>query len=362
MKSLIKILQSLPFILCLVFFSCQKDPAGLQNYNTDNWELSTPEAQGMNSQILSGAFDEAENLGYVDCILIIRNSYIVAEKYFNGYDVNSAHNVKSVSKSFLSALTGIALREGYIDNLDQKMLSFFPEYRQYAQDERKLDITIRHLLMMRAGIEHERNNYSQLYNSPNWIKATIEFPLTYDPGNTFSYNTFQTHLLSAILTKSSGMSTLEFAEKDLFEPLNISVDRWDQGPQGYYFGGNNMYFRPRDMAMLGYLYLNNGKLYGRKVIPSAWVQESLTNYTGFSGNDWGELKNVNYGYLWWLGEMNNYEAFLAVGYGGQFVITFPDLNMIVVTTADNHVSWDTSDQHIGEILSVVARYILPAIG
>jgi CubicO group peptidase (beta-lactamase class C family) len=185
--------------------------------------------------------------------------------------------------------------------------------------------------------------------------------LLYDPGSTFSYNTFQTHLLSAIITKASGKNTLDFANINLLEKTNIECASWDQGPQGYYFGGNNMYFTPRNMARLGDLYMHNGNLNGEQVVPAEWVDESLTNYTNLTGNNWGDLHNVNYGYLWWLGEMKNQDIFLAVGYGGQFVISFPDLNMIVVTTAEWRIGWDTSDQHIGSILSIVADYIMPAV-
>jgi CubicO group peptidase (beta-lactamase class C family) len=361
MYKFFRFLDILVLLSCLFIFSCKKDTTGHIVSPVTNWEFSTPEDQGLDSDVLSGAFVEFESLGYVDCILIIKNGKIVAEQYYNGYDKDIAHNVKSVSKSFLSALTGIALREGYLDSLNQKMVDFFPEYAHYVIDDRQNDINIRDLLMMRAGLDHERNNYSQLYQNADWIRATLELTLFFDPGSTFSYNTFQTHLLSAILTKASGMNTFVFFEKFLLDPLHISLSRWQQGPQGYYFGGNNMYFTPRDMAKLGYLYLNNGNINGEQIIPSKWIEESLTNYTGFTNYNWGDLHDVNYGYLWWLGEMDDYEVFLAVGYGGQIVFNLPELNMIVVTTAETAVDWDTSDSHIGSIMYIIAHNILPAI-
>ena len=360
MKQVATILKYLILFLLPFILSCSDDPAGPELLD-GNWPISSPELQGMDSGLLNLAVIQGESRGYVDCILVIKNGYIVAEKYYNGYDKQIAHNVKSVSKSFLSALTGIALRDGHINSLSLKMLDFFPEYVYPSIDPRKYDITIRNLLMMRSGIDHERNNYEQIYNSSNWLKTTIEFPLLYDPGSTFSYNTFQTHLLSAIITKASGMSTMEFARKYLLELMNIGVDQWQQGPQGYYFGGNNMYFTPRNMARLGYLYMNNGRLNGIQIVPQNWVEESLTNYTNFIGSVWGDLNNINYGYLWWLGEIKNYSTFLAIGYGGQFVINFPDLNMIVVTTADNQLNWETADEHERSILKIVADYILPAV-
>jgi len=350
------------FLATLIFLlNCQKNPNSLVIYSSYNWETSSPEAQGMNSQSLSFAFEEANNKEFVDGLLVIRNGYIVAEKYYNGFDSNIPHNIMSVSKSFLSALIGIALRDGILTDINQKMLSFFPEHVYPGMDNRKEDITIRHLLMMRAGIDHERNNYLPIYLSNNWIKTTIGLPLINDPGASFHYNTFQTHLLSVILTKASGISTRKFAQNTLFQPMNISVHQWEQDPQGYYFGGNSMHFTPRDMATLGYLYLQNGMFEGIQIVPVDWIEQSLTNYTNFKANSWGDLKNYNYGYLWWLGEMNGYRAFLAIGHGGQFVITFPELDLIIVSTAENNVDWETADQQEREILNIVAQYILSAV-
>jgi CubicO group peptidase (beta-lactamase class C family) len=360
MKRLQFLFKFIFIIILLLPISCSDDVSGPETISFD-WQSSSPENQGMDSNLLDQAFSQANNIGYVDCILIIRNGYIVGERYYNGYNKNTAHNVKSVSKSFLSAITGIALRDGYLNSLNLKMLDFFPEYIYQSIDPRKYDITIRHLLMMRAGIDHEKNNYEQIYITPNWLKTTIELPLLYDPGTRFLYNTFQTHLLSAIITKASKMSTMDFAKSFLFRPMNIDVAEWQQCPQGYYFGGNNMYFSPRNMARLGYLYMHDGMLNGQQIVPQSWVLESLTNNTHFTNSNWGDLHNVNYGYLWWLGEINNYSVFLAIGYGGQFVINFPDLNMIVITTADSHLGWDTADEHERTILSIVADYIVPAV-
>jgi len=360
MKYLAKIFGYILLLALIFLSSCCEGPTEPEG-SSFNWQTSTPEEQGMNSQLLAEALAEGENRGFVDCILVIRNGHIVAEKYYNGFDKNIPHNVKSVSKSFLSAVTGIALRDGHLDNLNLKMLDFFTEYLYPTIDPQKFNITIRNLLMMRAGMDHERNNYSQIYNSSNWLKTTIEFPLLYDPGTTFSYNTFQTHLLSAIITKASGMNTKDFVEKNLLDKMNIELADWEKGPQGYYFGGNSMHFTPRNMARLGYLYMHNGSLKGDQIVPSERVEESLTNYTNFTSSNWGDLHNVNYGYLWWLGEIKNLEVFLAIGYGGQFVINFPNLNLIIVSTAEWRLGWDTADQHERAILSIVADYIVPAV-
>lgn len=360
MKTSARIFRGLLLFAVIVITSCSDEPTGPQDVSY-NWPISTPEEQGMNSEMLSQAINQGGNLGFVDCILVIRNGHIVAENYYNGYDKDTPHDVRSVSKSFLSAMTGIALQEGYLERLDLKMLDFFPEYIYQSIDPRKFDITIRHLLMMRMGIDGDENIYNQVYNSSNWVKTTIELPLLYNPGSRFLYNTFQTHLLSAIITKASGMSTMEFARRFLLSEMKIECNEWQQDPQGYYFGGNSMDFTPRDMARLGYLYMHNGNMDGKQIVPAEWVEESLTNYTGFVGQSWGDLDNINYGYLWWLGEVKGHSVFLALGHGGQFVLNIPDLNMIVVVTAEWQLDWDTADQHERAILSIIANYIVMAV-
>ena len=360
MKTSARIFRGLLLFAVIIFSSCSDEPAGPEDVSY-NWPTSTPEEQGMNSQLLTQAISQGGNLGFVDCILVIRNGYIVAENYYNSYDKDTPHDVRSISKSFLSALTGIALRDGQLQSLDLKMLDFFPEYIYQSIDPRKYDITIRHLLMMRMGIDGDENIYMQVYNSSNWVKTTIELPLLYNPGSRFLYNTYQTHLLSAIITKASGMSTMEFARRFLFSEMKIECNEWQQDPQGYYFGGNSMDFTPRNMARLGYLYLNNGNMDGKQIVPAEWVEASLTNYTGFVGQNWGDLHNFNYGYLWWLGEIKDHQVFLALGHGGQFILNFPDLNMIVVATADWQLDWSTADQHERAILSIIANYIVTAV-
>lgn len=330
------------------------------------WNYSTPQAQGMNSQILDSAFIQAGLKGYIDGLLVIRNGFLVGEHYYNGYDATTPHNIMSVSKSFLSAITGIALQQGYIDSLEEKMINYFPEYVYSGMDPRKYDITIKHLLTMRMGIRNEADDnygvYWEFYNSNNWIKKTIEDTLISDPGAKMHYNTFQTHLLSAIITKTTGQSTLNYADAVLLSRMNIDIDFWEQDPQGYYFGGNSMHFTPQEMAVLGYLYLNNGRLNDMQIIPANWVTLTLSPSTNLTHpNEWGELKNYNYAYLWWLGQINNYNLFMGYGYGGQFVIVFPEINLIVVSTAKNEVDPDTSTIQEWAIFDIVSNYILKSI-
>jgi CubicO group peptidase (beta-lactamase class C family) len=331
------------------------------------WPRSSPEEQGMNPQILDSAFVKAGSAGFVDALLVIRNGFIVAEQYYNGYDEFRPHNVMSVSKSFLSAIAGIALYRGYIDSLEKRVMDYFPEYIYPGMDPRKYDITIRHLLTMRMGTRGEAEDdygvYMRTYNSNNWIKETIESPLMYDPGERMSYNTFQTHLLSAIITKATQRSTRDFATAVLLDPMNIHVASWERDPQGYYFGGNSMHFTPREMAVLGFVYLNNGRLNDLQIVPADWVDLSLMPSTNFTHpNEWGAYRNYNYAFLWWLGQINECDLFMGYGYGGQFVIVFPDLNLIVVSTADHRVDPDTSTIQEWAIFDIIASYVLRSMG
>ena len=325
------------------------------------WETSLPGTQGLRSQTLSNAFVEADRRDIINSIVIIRNGYLVAEKYFNGYDRNDMHNLLGASSCMLSALVGIALSENFLDSLNQTIMDFFPEYASPETDPRVFDITIRHLLLMCSGIDRESTVYSQIYYTDNWIRSTLEYPLTHDPGEQFRYNVFQTHLLSAIITHVSGMSTLDFANEYLMEPLDISIRYWEQDPQGIYFGGNSLYMLPRDVARFGWLYLNDGRLEGSQIVPVEWVETSISNMTEWEGFTWGEFHDYNYGYLWWTGKLREYDCYLDIGYGGQYIINFPTLNMVIVITAERNVDFSTADQHERFVLDFVANYLLTAV-
>ena len=355
-----KVLIYLSCCIWVIVSGCE-DGITVAEFENFTWKTSTPEEQGMNAQTLDSAFIKAEQLGFVDCGLIIKNGSIVAEKYYNGYNQSIPHNTWSVSKSFLSAITGIALSKGYLQNLDEKILGYFPEYIYPGMDQRKHNITIEHLLTMRMGIDGERENYMDVYNSDNWLKTTLELPLIFSPGEGFSYNAYVTHVLSGVITKATGTSTKDFAQLHLTNPMGITIGEWEQDPQGYYFGGNSMHFTPRDMAVLGYLYLNKGRLNNKQIVPEEWVEFTLTPSTNWGSNQWGAMKDYNYGYLWWLSKLNDYDSFIAFGYAGQLVITLPDINLIIVTTANSNVGWDESGEQELAILDLVSQYILTAL-
>ncbi len=357
-----KRIKSFPIFIFLIVFSCSDQSSAPQNQLNYSWEESSAKEQNIDSLLLENAFCIAGENPSIYSMVVIRNGYLVGERYYQGYDKNSTFNIRSVSKSYLSAMTGVALQEKILDSLDQKMLSFYPEYVHAGLDARKQDITLEHLLQMKGGIDNDHNLYTTIYESNNWLKTTIELPLINNPGESFSYNTFLTHLLSGILTKASGTSTLTFARKYLTDPMGVSIDQWEKGPQKIYFGGNSMYFTTRDMAVLGFIYLNNGQLDGKQIVSAEWVEMSLKNHRIPRISRWGNLKNIGYGYLWWLGEIGESEVFLAIGHGGQFIICFPELNLIVATNSDADLwGWDKADENERAVLDIVANYVLPAV-
>lgn len=326
----------------------------------DDWPTSSPEDQGLDSSVLAIAVVSAQQTGFMDCLLVVRNGYLVTEAYFNDYDAETGHNVKSVSKSFLSAMVGIALQQGHFDSLDQRIASLFFDEMTTNVDPRVHSITVRHLLTMRAGFDIDQNTYGTIYNSSNWVKTTLHLSLVDDPGNAFHYNTFSTHLLATALARATGMSAMEFGKAHLFDPLKIECKQWQTDPQGNYFGGNNMYFTPRDAARFGLLYLNGGALDGEQILPEGWVEDCIHNS---AGGDWvwGDMREMGYGRLWWTGALGGYEFFTALGHGGQYVLVFPEIQMIVVTTSVSEIGWELADEHERAVASLVNDYVLTAV-
>jgi CubicO group peptidase (beta-lactamase class C family) len=309
------------------------------------WEVCAPEEVGMSSEAFAGMLEriKAEDLE-IHSVIIVRNDRLVLEAYVHPYNRGTLHNVKSVSKSVISALVGIALREGVIGNLDETVYSHLPQYISDDMDPRKKDIKLRHLLTMTAGLDLDENGpiSNQVFGRLDWLKAAYERPMRDDPGTRFLYSTPLTHTMSAILTESSGMSLHEFADEHLFGPLDFGEVQWTKGPQGYNLGGAELFLRPIDMAKFGYLFLKAGMWKGRQVVPADWVEESTTNKLH------GVADGLLYGYWWWLDEDGWCHA---RGWGGQAIFIHEGLDLVVVFTAADA---QAPRQLLGE-------YIVPAL-
>jgi len=314
-----------------------------------------PVAQARPTDAFEPARAAARGLSRLHSLLVSHRGELVLEHYNRGFTASRLANVKSASKSVISALVGIAIDRGLIDSVSQPASTWFPELARDA-DERKRRITIEDLLTMRSGLETTSNrNYGAWVTSPNWVRFVLTRNLVSDPGTTMQYSTGSTHLLSAILSRVSGTSTLQFAQASLGRPLGITIAPWPRDPQGIYFGGNDMLFTPRQLVSLGELYLNRGRVGDRQIVPARWVAESCVPRTT-SRFDAGR----EYGYGWWIDDVGDRTACYAWGYGGQYVMVFRDLQAVVVATS----STATGDERRGyrrELLDLIGTQVLPIV-
>ena len=277
---------------------------------------------------LDPAAEAAQELPRLRSLLVSHHGELILERYFNGASSGRPANIKSASKSVVSALVGIAIERGLIAGVDAPLGAFLPQLRGTKADQRKQQITIEDLLTMRSGLEPTSSrNYGRWIYSSNWVRYVLSRPMVSAPGFGMHYSTGNTHLLSAILTKTSGGSTWKFANEALAKPLGMSLARWPRDPQGIYFGGNDMEMTPRQMMAFGELYVNQGRAGGRQIVPAEWVQASFVPRTRSRWS--GRL----YGYGWWMRELAGRRAYYAWGYGGQFIFVLPDLELVVVTTS-----------------------------
>jgi CubicO group peptidase (beta-lactamase class C family) len=297
---------------------------------------------------LDRAVSAAESMPRLHSLLVSHRGELVLERYFNGHAPTDSENVKSVSKSILSALVGIAIQQGYIRGPGATLGEYFGD----DAGAEKAGITLENLLTMQAGLRSTSNgNYGAWVQSDDWIAFALEQPLEAPPGQRMQYSTGNTHLLSAVLTRATGRSSLEFAREVLADPLGFRLAPWPRDPQGIYFGGNDMELTPRQMLAFGELYLNAGKAQGRQVVPEAWVKASLRPHTE---SPLGEGRY--YGYGWWICTLAGYRTPHAWGYGGQFIMLVPELELAIVTTSSSAPSPD-SNAHANQVYQLLQEVI-----
>ena len=307
---------------------------------------------GLDSALVAEALAEAATLSRLHNLIIARGGEVVAERHFRGPGPGTPANVKSASKSFISALIGIAVDEGHL-GLDQPIAPFFTRYLGQEDELAKGTITLRHLLSMRSGLESTSSrNYGRWVTSSDWVRYAITRPLVSLPGRRMIYSTGNSHLLSAILTQATGTSTLEYARSHLAAPLGLSLPAWPRDPQGIYFGGNDMLVSPRGLLAFGELYRNGGLHRGQPVVPEEWVRESWQMVTRSSRS------RQRYGLGWWGRSSNGYPVRFAWGYGGQFLFVVPELELTVVFTSD---PWSPrGGSHNRRLHDLLDDYLVPA--
>jgi CubicO group peptidase (beta-lactamase class C family) len=276
----------------------------------------------------------------IHSILIIKNGKLILEEYFYEYNAETLQELRPATKSFSSALVGIAINKGLISSLNTPMLAYLPEYHPENPDPRKNQITIKNLLTQQSGFAcydydpKSPGNESKMYPTNDWIKFMLDLPMAGNPGEAASYCSGNIQLLDKIIENVSHQSLHDFAQQNLFNQLGITDFVWNYAPnKSHEDDYGQVCLTPRDMAKFGLLYLNGGVWNGKQVVPKEYVAQSLTKQSVVDG--------INYGYLWWCEDLTapngvKYRGIAAKGNGGQRIFIWPDENMVAVVTAGNY--------------------------
>ena len=317
---------------------------------TAQWQTSTPEQQGMDSNEIAKLIDFGSFQG-IDSILIVRHGRIVTEVNYAPFKPEVRHALYSATKSVTGSLIAAALNDGLLDSVNHRALDFFKEKTIKNADNRKNNITIKNLLDMTSGlhwIEPYTGNIdilSNMSNSDNWVQFILDSPMESSPGDSFNYNSGSAHLLSAIITKLSGESALEYAQQKLFHPLGISDVVWIHDPQNITLGYSGLYLQPRDMAKIGYLYLRHGVWDGKRILPPGWIDE--ISHASIDTND-GLATDFHYANLFWTIPAD--EEFMASGRHGQRIIVLPTLDIVAVITG-------TEESYADSLIGYIKRSV-----
>ena len=317
------------------------------------WLVVAPAgARTQTPEPLAAAGGAAAELDRIRSLLVSWRGALVVERYYNGARASGTANIKSASKSFISALVGIAIDSGLIEGVRQPIAHYFPSLNGPKADVRKRAITIEDLLTMRSGLQSTSNRYYGAWvQSGNWVQYALDRPLLAEPGTDMDYSTGSSHLLSAILTKATGKSTWQYAQEVLAKPLGFSLAQWPRDPQGIYFGGNDMLMTPRQMVAFGELYLKKGNVSGRQVVPASWVDASFVPRTRSRWSD------QTYGYGWWARELAGQDVRFAWGFGGQYIFVVPALDLVVVTTSSSTVD-ESRRSHRRTVFDIVEQLVI----
>lgn len=351
-------LLSVICIAALITGCSRSITAAAEYWPTEGWQTSTPEAQSMDSAKIGEMFDYIEKSGLdIHSLLIVRNGYLIAEGYFYPYKKEYRHILNSETKSITSALVGLALEDGFIKSVDQKVVDFFPDMKIANLDDRKKNLTVRNLLTMTAGLDWEESGAygavhdtnTQMWAQENQLQFVLDRPMKEEPGKSFYYNSGASHVLSAIVQKTTGKTSLEYAAERIFKPLGITDISWGADRQGINSGSSRIFMKPEDLAKYGYLYLQNGMWEGKQLIPEKWVMESTAKQVDTPD---GLAGRYGYGYQWW---QNKFGGYSARGFGGQYLFVIPEYNMVVVFSSG------LVPQSFFAPEELVEDYIIPAV-
>ncbi len=353
------------FIIPLLFVSCSdNNPIGI-DYSSP-WITSSPEAQDVDSNYLNSLVSQINNnvFGYIQSVIVARNNKLIFEKYFHGYSRETLHRVYSVTKSFSSAMIGIAIQQGIISGINEKLLNYFKNYSIKDLDTLKLSITLRDVLTMSAGFQWNElsipysdpnNDFNRLFSSTDAVKFVLDKTIQDYPGTKFRYSTGLPLLFSYIIQKETGESAETYAIENIFNKIGIKNYTWNDAPGGITNTGSGLSLRPIDMALFGQLYLNHGYWNNQQIISADWI--NLSTAAAISINS-----NLEYGFYWWrysdsnpvVNTLPSNDIYFALGYSDQIIWIIPQYKMVVVVTANNAENYFQTD-------NILKDYILPSI-
>ena len=322
------------------------------------WSTAAPGAEGLDEAALATTLAQAAAIPGLRSVLVVRHGRLIAEQYLGAGGADSLYALRSVTKSVMSLLVGIAIDRGVIRGPSQPLGELFHAPLP-TLDAGDAAITVGDLLTMTGGFEWNEGTGVTEYN--NWVLAPDQIdyllarPIVSPPGTTFNYNSAAVHLLSAVLEADAG-GTAAFADTHLLAPLGIHARDWEVDDRGIPNGGAGLYLRPRDMAKIGQLVLQRGRSAAAVVVAGSWVDESTRRQVA-AGTPLGPLGVLDYGDLWWVGRYGGHDFVLAWGYGGQFVWIVPDLDVVVVTTA----TWQGLGSGAGSQAATIAGTVLSGI-
>jgi CubicO group peptidase (beta-lactamase class C family) len=314
-----------------ISFPALADDQNIQDvpWPTKSWQTSSPEQQGIDSASLARLIELVGSYKQ-DSLTIIRHGRIVADAYYAPYLPDISHDLRSVTKSVVSTLTAILLKNGRLDSVDHPVVDLFSDRQIKDVDAKKKEMTVQNLLDMNSGIDWVEKLYTpeetimKMYQSANRTTFVLNQPMSDAPGSRFYYNSGNPYLLSALITKITGQSAFEYAKKELFGPLGIKSAKWGNvDAQGVTDGEAGLSLSPHDMARIGYLYLHDGQWEGRQIIPSSWVERAKSGPVvatfGF-----------HYGNLWWSYPERG--VYMARGRHSQLILVIPKFDIVVAMT------------------------------
>ncbi len=289
------------------------------------FKTSSPEAQGLNSEVLAGAIKKLkENGTNIHSLVMLKNNHLVLDASFYPFKNEYVHDLASVTKSHIALLTGIAIDHKFIQSENLTVLSFFPEIK--TTNDTLLRLTIKDLLNMSSGFEcGQKPGEPELYqmrNTSDWAAFMLSLPFAGMPDEKFSYCSGNFYLLAEILQRATRMSCHQFARKYLFEPMKFGQSYWPENDKGVNYGWGDLHISIYDLAKIGVMILNEGAWNGKQIISKEWIQKMKPSH---------KVKGTeSYGYGWWF-DSENPDEIQAIGRGGQRLFIFKESKMVIAT-------------------------------